>query len=226
MRLLLRILSKYIFRHIYTIYVFPIKKIRSRTSGQKSSIKIESTHLLNSKLIPDRNELLKLFPKGGIVAELGVDEGCFSEEIINICDPQKLHLVDFWGSNRYDKKKENIVNHKFREQIVRKQIEINKGLSVQVASQFQDRYFDWIYIDTDHSYEATKQELEAYSPKIKENGIIAGHDFIGGDWNSLIRYGVREAVYEFCVNFNWEILYLTCETDIPPSFAILRKKNF
>ena len=41
-----------------------------------------------------------------------------------------------------------------------------------IIFDFKDDYFDWIYIDTDHSYPTTIGELEAYAPKIKENGII------------------------------------------------------
>ena len=33
------------------------------------------------------------------------------------------------------------------------------GLSTELVHEFQDEYFDWIYIDTDHSFNVTKQEL-------------------------------------------------------------------
>ena len=56
--------------------------------------------------------------------------------------------------------------------------------------------------------------------KIKPNGFIAGHDYLLGNWNGLVRYGVREAVYEFCTKYNWEIVFLTSEINNSPSFAI------
>jgi len=61
-----------------------------------------------------------------------------------------------------------------------------------------------------------------YRTKVKENGIIAGHDYIVGNWNGLIRYGVIEAVHEFCLKYDWEILFITAELSNNPSFAIRR----
>ncbi len=40
------------------------------------------------------------------------------------------------------------------------------------------------------------------------------------------RYGVIEAVYEFCSKYNWEILFLTTELETNPSFAIKKIKNY
>ena len=37
-----------------------------------------------------------------------------------------------------------------------------------------------------------------------------------------VRYGVQEAVYEFCVNEEYEIVYVTSELRCP-SFAIKRR---
>ncbi len=197
-----------------------IKKINKKISAAIPKYALREEHVKNAKLLTTREELLKLLPSNGIVAELGVDQGGFSEMIWSINKPQKLHLVDFWGSKRYNQAKRSAVEAKFAQEIKDCKIEINLGLSTDVVAQFTDRYFDWIYIDTTHSYETTIEELELYRPKIKENGIIAGHDYIIGNWDGLVRYGVIEAVYEFCVKYDWEILYLTNELNIKPSFAI------
>ena len=55
---------------------------------------------------------------------------------------------------------------------------------------------------------------------MKKGGIIAGHDYIIGNWNDGHRYGVIEAVREFCLKYHWEMIYLTHELDDHPSFAI------
>ena len=65
-------------------------------------------------------------------------------------------------------------------------------------------------------------ELLAYAPKLKPGGIMAGHDYSMGNWVKGFRYGVIEAVHEFCVEHDWELRYLTVQRLERPSFAISR----
>ncbi|MBC6426546.1 MAG: class I SAM-dependent methyltransferase [Ekhidna sp.] len=185
--------------------------------------KLEEIHVQHAKVLANRQKLLELLPKNGVVAELGVDKGYFSQLIFEKCNPRKLHLVDSWDSKRYnDQKKIDVITHFKKYNDI---VNIHVGLSTEVVREFQDEYFDWIYIDTDHSFKTTKQELELYKDKIKAGGIIAGHDFSTGNWLKLNRYGVIEAVYEFCTKYKWEIIYLTAELSNDgemPSFAIKR----
>ena len=186
-------------------------------------LQLDSNHVENAKIIADRYKMLELMPKDAIIAEIGVNRGGFSERILEICKPKKLHLVDVWGSKRYGNNLKVEVQNKFKNEIQSGLVEINLGYSTVVADEFEDDYFDWVYIDTDHTYETTKLELEKYSKKVKPNGVMAGHDYIIGNWNMLDKYGVIEAVHEFCVNYGWEIIYLTTDINISPSFAIKKK---
>ena len=47
-----------------------------------------------------------------------------------------------------------------------------------------------------------------------------GHDYIMGNWIDDIKYGVQEAVHQFCVEENWEIVYLTARIGENTSFGI------
>lgn len=186
---------------------------------------INMVHVQNIKVIPTREDLLALLPKNGIVAELGVDSGGFSEKILQINSPQKLCLIDVWQSKRYPEKLYQEVSSKFGEELKIGKVEIHRGYSTDVVHDFPDKYFDWIYIDTVHDYKVTKAELELYKSKMKEGGIIAGHDFIVGEIDVPWKYGVIEAVYEFCKEHHWEMIYLTMERGISPSFAIREISN-
>ena len=42
---------------------------------------------------------------------------------------------------------------------------------------FDNNYFDYIYIDAEHSYKAVKQDLNIWYPKLKTNGYIFGDDY-------------------------------------------------
>jgi hypothetical protein len=201
-----------------------IKKQMSNYWTQKAAeipkIDLKQKHIANLKTVLTRKDLLTLLPKNAIVAELGVNRGEFSEKILNTCEPTKLHLIDIWGDARYNQQIRKEVENKFDSLIKKGKVEINLGLSTDVVNQFPEKYFDWIYIDTDHSYQTTYAELEKYQSKIKEGGIMAGHDFILGNFEGMVLYGVKEAVYQFCDKYNWEIIYLSMENTIPPSFAI------
>ena len=182
--------------------------------------RLSEKHLAHARLLASRGDLLQVLPKHAIVAELGVDTGDFSAEILATCKPQKLHLVDFWGSKRYNQNKKESVFARFQAQREADMVQIHLGLSTDVASEFTDAYFDWIYIDTDHTYATTYAELNLYAPKVKPGGIIAGHDYSIGNWTEMRRYGVIEAVHRFCREQDWEIVWLTMESDFPQSFAI------
>jgi len=78
---------------------------------------------------------------------------------------------------------------------------IRHGYSTDVVADFDSAYFDWIYIDSAHSYDVTRDELRAYARTVKPNGMMAGHDYKMTNWRKHLRYGVVEAVHEFCVEF-------------------------
>lgn len=58
------------------------------------------------------------------------------------------------------------------------------------ASESINQDFDMIFIDADHSYEAVKQDIEDWFPKLKKGGIIIGHDYHDFE-------GVKKAVHEY-----------------------------
>ena len=70
--------------------------------------------------------------------------------------------------------KASSVKEKFKNQLTSGSMEITRKLSTDAAKDFEESYFDWIYIDTDHTYETTLSELYAFSEKVKKDGIIAG----------------------------------------------------
>ncbi|MCB9039366.1 MAG: class I SAM-dependent methyltransferase [Lewinellaceae bacterium] len=181
---------------------------------------LSEKHMKNLQAVTNRDMLVGLLPKGGIVAELGVAEGKFSKVILSQAHPRKLHLVDSWNSERYPVSLRTQLENAFQEEIKRSRVEIHTGGSLEVGETLPDSYFDWVYIDTDHSYQTTLAELELYKKKVKKGGFIAGHDFITGNWLGMVKYGVIEAVHEFCVKNDWEITYLTMELNTNPSFAI------
>jgi len=163
--------------------------------------------------------LLKLKPNA-VVAEIGVFKADFSQKIMQATKPQKMFLIDVWGSDRYNDSHFEKVTKIFANEIESGQVEIIRKLSFDGIQDLEDSSLDWVYLDTDHMLETTRKELALLESKIKPGGIIAGHDYIQGNWNGGYRYGVVEAVREFCIAKNWKLVYLTHELEINPSFAI------
>lgn len=72
--------------------------------------------------------------------------------------------------------------------------------STAAAADFKDGDVGLLFIDTLHTYEKTKEELEAWLPKMEPNGIMCGHDYLlhlheEKMWATLS--GVHIAVDEF-----------------------------
>lgn len=199
-----------------------IREHRKKGYADMPRVELAVEHLANCTVLPSRQEMLQRLPKGGVVAELGVAEGDFTQDILRLNQPAKLHLVDIWASKsvRYGEPQRQRVLSRFKSQIETGDIQINRGLSTEVVDDFADGYFDWVYIDTDHSYQTTLDELRRYAKKVKAGGILAGDDFAYLSKNSYTKFGVIEAAYQFCVEEGWEFLYLTMENHRNPSFAL------
>ena len=159
-----------------------------------------------AKRIANRRRLLKRMPANGRCAEIGVWNGDFSEQILDVAKPSELTLVDPWGllaegpSEDWNHKKHSSsdamdtmfqhVTKKFKDN---ENVIIRKGFSGDVLSQYPDDYFDWVYIDGNHQYEFVKSDIEMCFRKVRKNGIIAGDDFF---WERLGRRHVRDAVID------------------------------
>lgn len=107
---------------------------------------------------------------------MGVANGVYTEHILNISTPEKIHLIDIWQSERYNDTLFTNVCAKFDSALATGRISIHRKLSLEAARDFPEKCIDWIYIDASHYYKGTQVELESYASKIKDGGIIAGHD--------------------------------------------------
>jgi uncharacterized Rossmann fold enzyme len=78
--------------------------------------------------------------------------------------------------------------------------------SKEAAKLIPDESLDFVFIDADHSYEGCKADIDAWLPKVKRGGLVAGHDYENTEFP---KFGVKKAVDE-CFqevtlgkNFTW-----------------------
>ena len=48
-------------------------------------------------------------------------------------------------------------------------------------AQFEDASIDFVYIDARHTYDAVMEDLEAWWPKVRPGGIVAGEDYMDAE---------------------------------------------
>lgn len=73
-----------------------------------------------------------------------------------------------------------------------------RGASLEQVKTFNDRALDLVFIDAEHTYEAVKADIEAWLPKVREGGILCGHDYgpLAQASGEELFPGVRKAVDE------------------------------
>ena len=220
---LVRLLPKKIQWFVYRSLLLERTKQKEQTTPP--TIELPNRCISNLQILVDRQVLLEKLPTNGIVAEIGVDKGEFSREILELNSPEKLYLIDMWNSKLYPAALQDLVSSAMENEKSSGRVEMARGMSFEKLTEFKDEFFDWVYIDTDHSYQTTKKELEAAAPKMKPGGYICGHDYAIVNWIGGELYGVIQAVNEFCVTNNWEMIYLTNESHRNLSFAIRKVKT-
>ena len=170
--------------------------------------------------MPSRKTLYQTLPSNAIVAEIGVYDGANAAVILNNAFPKKLYLIDPWipADNYQDFDAGQLIEAEKRTRHIVKDytdtgryhaklghieyytdITIIKDFSTSASKQFEDHYFDWIYIDGSHEYEDVKADLAYWIPKVKKGGYICGHDFsLDDNWKWE---GAHGAVCEFIVKY-------------------------
>ncbi len=55
-------------------------------------------------------------------------------------------------------------------------VNIIDNTSKEANKQFKNEHFDFIFIDADHRYEMIKEDIDLWYTKLKNGGILCGHD--------------------------------------------------
>jgi len=65
-----------------------------------------------------------------------------------------------------------------------------KDWTNKACDQIEDGSLDFVFIDADHSYKSVCQDIELWSPKVREGGFITGHDY----WIGCVKRAVHDTL--------------------------------
>lgn len=126
--------------------------------------------------------ILKYNLKNG--CELGTHNGDLLFALL-----EKLPFLSMIGVDVWDKQNGNIYQEyqyvnwpQMYQDVLNKaeaypgRLRLIKGLTCDVVNQIENDSLDFIFIDANHNYEAVKQDILLWTPKVIQSGLIAGHD--------------------------------------------------
>lgn len=163
------------------------------------------------KVFDNRDDMIKSFiEEDMVVAEIGVLEGAFSESMLSKAKLRLIYLVDLFegfvgsgdqnGNHFKNVSMENAYDYLIQKYRESKNVTIFKGSSQAFFEGLEDNSLDLVYIDADHSYSGCKSDLNYAFSKVRQGGLIVGHDYSFNPLKTACVYsfGVKKAVDEFC----------------------------
>ncbi len=133
------------------------------------------------------------------IAEIGVRDGYNAIDMMEELNVERIYLVDpfapYYDSDTYiDQPTQSRYYYNLFKKIAPyfNKVVLVTRTSAFGSGLFNDEFFDYIYIDGDHSYKEVIKDLTYWYPKLKKNGLFAGHD--------INMEGVKKAVDEFTNN--------------------------
>ncbi len=115
-----------------------------------------------------------------IGAEVGVATGITTCYLLKHCpDLQILYAVDSWSPEFtyqwYNTKRSMLDIFKSRKEYSDPRLVVCHGLSEHVVQAIPE-VLDFVFIDASHDYENVYKDITLWSPKVRQGGLVCGHD--------------------------------------------------
>jgi hypothetical protein len=157
--------------------------------------------------------ILSRLPVGRPVigAEIGVFTAALSWRLLER-DDLTLYMVDSWEGHgagyqsfsgdfhaglSQEEQDEFVAVARSETEFAGDRARIIRKRSVEAAGDVPDGSLDFVFVDADHSYEGCRDDIAAWLPKLKPDGLLCGHDY--GNY-AFPDFGVDLAVDEFAAN--------------------------
>lgn len=171
----------------------------------------------------------------GVIAELGVATGDFSKVLIQLLSPRQFVGFDIFEMHQYPEHwgipietllhgmtHRDCYAHNLRESADILTIEIGDGQTY--LARYPDSYFDMIYIDAFHTYEAVVRDAAVATQKVRPGGILFFNDYIIWSHGDHTPYGVVQVCNELIVNRGYDVVGFALQQQMYCDMAV-RKPN-
>lgn len=116
-----------------------------------------------------------------IGAEIGVEQGRFSDCLLRKIPGLKLYCIDCWEAySEYREEMQPKIDGYYQKTIERlqgKNCEIIKKYSTDAVKDFEDESLDFVYLDGNHEFQQVTNDIAEWSKKVKKGGLVMGHDY-------------------------------------------------
>ena len=169
-----------------------------------------------------REDIYKIWAELGYTrgAEVGVASGRNARTMFKTIPGLHLILVDPWKA--YFRYSQELCDKRYAGAM--KILEpydktVMRMPTLEAAPQVPDGSLDFVYIDGDHRFDAVMLDIILWAPKVREGGIVAGHDYY-----EFYQAGVVSAVRSYVQAHAISPWYITWEKEAS-WFWVQREKH-
>jgi hypothetical protein len=199
---------------------------------------LRQEHVEGARLFAERRDMVRGLglSTGGVIAEVGVALGDFSEFLIQTLAPRRFVAIDIWTMHEWPEHwgqpsgmlfhgKTHRAFYEDRFQSRGDQVVIEAGLSYDALERFPDACFDLVYVDAGHDYDNVRKDALVSARKLKPDGTLIFNDYIMYDHLQHVQYGVVQAVNQLVVDGDWRVVGFALNQNMFCDIAIRRLRR-
>lgn len=185
---------------------------------------LRAEHMRDARLYADRIDLIAGLglAAGLTVGEIGVGLGDFSEHLLRTLQPKifvgfdtfTLHQIPtLWGKPTTElmSGRTHRAHYESRLAAWNRQLVVEEGPSRTTLARYDAAFFDLLYIDADHRYEAVRRDADLARTRVRPDGVLVFNDYIMFDHLTGGVYGVVPVVNRLVVEDGWQVVGLALQ---------------
>lgn len=166
----------------------------------------------------------------GQAVEVGTHRGVYAARFLSRWKGSTLYCIDPWQSGycEGDPASDGDREADYRQAVASvapfgSRCVIIRQESVTASRLFRDQQLDFVYIDGNHDPTYFREDLRVWWPKVRNGGILAGHDFLcineqNGGWAR----GIQAELLPFAEGLGRDVFMIIEDNNGPWSFFLVK----